>query len=49
VIGVESTFHHALAQEHFLLHSLEPGFHAPGLLGSLNVPDVKHPSRISMA
>ena len=43
VVGAESTFHHPLALEDLLLHCFEPGLHASGLLGSLNIPDVKHP------
>jgi hypothetical protein len=43
VVGAESTFYQPLALENLLLHRFEPGLHAPGLLGSLNIPDVKHP------
>ncbi|KAE8787698.1 putative cyclin-dependent kinase F-2 [Hordeum vulgare] len=43
VVGVESTLHHPLALEDFLLHCFEPRLHACGLLGPLNMMDVQHP------
>jgi hypothetical protein len=43
VVGVKSTLHHPLAKEQLLLHRHKPGFHASGLLGSLNISDVKQP------
>ena len=48
VIGVESTLHHPLALEDILLHGFEPSLHGSLPLGPLNIPDVEHPSRISM-
>ena len=49
VVSTESVLHHPLALEDLLFHSFQPSILAPGLLRSLNVPDVEHPSRISMA
>src|SRR5215216_2713129 len=43
VIGIESTFHHPLAPEDFLLDSFEPSLHGSSPLGSLHIADVKHP------
>ena len=43
VIGIESTFHHPLAPEDFLLHSFKPGLHGSSSLGALHIADVKHP------
>lgn len=43
VIGIESTFHHSLAPEDFLLHSFKPGLHGSSPLGSLHIADVWHP------
>ena len=43
VIGMESTLHHPLAPEDFLLHSFKPGLHGSRPLGSLHIADVQHP------
>ena len=43
VIGIKSTFHHPLAPEDFLLHSLKPGLHGSCALGTLLIADVHHP------
>ena len=43
VIGIESTLHHPLAPEDFLLHSFKPGLHGSRPLGTLHIADVKHP------
>ena len=40
VIGIESTFHHSLAPEDFLLHSFKLGLHGSRPLGSLHIADV---------
>ena len=42
VIGIESTFHHSLAPEDFLLHSFKPGLHGSSPPGSLHIVDVHH-------
>ena len=43
VIGIETTFHHPLAPEEFLLHSFHPGLHGSRSLGTLLIADVQHP------
>ena len=48
VISFESSFHYPLTLENLLLHCLEPCLHASGLLRSLNITDLQHPSHTSM-
>ena len=43
VIGVESTFHHPLALEDFLLHSFKLSLHGSNPLWALHIADVEHP------
>ena len=43
VIGSESTLHHLLTLENFLLQCLEPCLRASGLPWSLNIADVQQP------
>ncbi|KAE8768142.1 hypothetical protein D1007_60422 [Hordeum vulgare] len=43
VIGIETTFHHPLAPEDFLLHSFKPSLHGSSPLGSLHIADVQQP------
>ena len=43
VIGIESTFHHPLAPEDFLLHSFKPSLNGSSPLGALHIADVEHP------
>ena len=43
VIGIESTLHHLLTLENFLLQCLEPCLRASGLPWSLNITDVQQP------
>ena len=43
VIGTESTLHHLLTLENFLLQCLEPCLRASGLPWSLNIADVQQP------
>ena len=43
VIGVESTLHHLLTLENFLLQYLEPCLRASGLPSSLSIADVQQP------
>ena len=43
VIGIESTLHHLLTLENFLLQCLEPCLCASGLPCSLSIADVQQP------
>ena len=43
LVGVESTLHHPLTLENFLLHGFELCLHAPGTPWSLHITDVQHP------
>ena len=43
MIGIESTLHHPLAPEDFLLHSFKNGLHSSCPLGSFHIADVRHP------
>ena len=43
VIGIESTFHHPLSLEDFLLHSFEPSLHGSRPLRTRHIVEVKHP------
>ena len=43
LVGVESTLHHPLTLENFLLHGFELCLYAPSTPWSLHIADVQHP------